>query len=293
MFGGHFKSFFEQIMFQSTGIETDNIQFSFVAGGCINNTVKLSCPHGEFFLKWNEAAPADMFEAEAGGLKLLHESGQVRVPSIVNLGNAEGKNYLLLEFLESGRRASSYSATLGQELAALHKHTIGSSFGLDHDNYIGRLPQKNEIRTSWTDFFIECRLRPQVGLAAYSGLIGSDTVKQFEAFYTHIPSLFPEEPPSLLHGDLWSGNVHTGPDGHAWLIDPAVYYGHREMDIAFSQLFGGFDASFYAAYHEAFPLEAGWEQRTEICNLYPLMVHVNLFGTSYLSAVERTLERYS
>jgi protein-ribulosamine 3-kinase len=291
MFDEHFKSFFEKVIFQSTGVETEEIDFSFVTGGCINNTVKLSCKAGVFFLKWNESAPAGMFEAEAKGLKLLQDTGAVRVPEIINTGTIEGKDYLLLEFLESARRAANQAETLGRELAALHRSS-SSYFGLDHDNYIGRLPQKNESKQSWADFFIECRLKPQMGLAADNGLIANDTVLRFEAFYAKVPTLFPEEPPSLLHGDLWSGNVHTGPDGYAWLIDPAVYYGHREMDIAFTQLFGGFDEAFYKAYNEVFPLQPGWEERTEICNLYPLMVHVNLFGTSYLPAIERTLSRY-
>ncbi|MEQ8418288.1 MAG: fructosamine kinase family protein [Imperialibacter sp.] len=291
MFDEHFKSFFEKVIFQSTGVETEDIDFSFVAGGCINNTVKLSCKTGVFFLKWNESAPAGMFEVEAKGLKLLQDTGAVRVPEIINTGTIERKDYLLLEFLESGRRATNYSETLGRELAALHRHS-SSYFGLNHDNYIGRLPQKNESKQSWANFFIECRLKPQVGLAAYNGLIANDTLLRFEAFYAKLPALFPEEASSLLHGDLWSGNVHTGPDGHAWLIDPAVYFGHREMDLAFTQLFGGFDASFYSAYHESSPLPPGWKERTDLCNLYPLMVHVNLFGTSYLPAVERTLYRY-
>ncbi|WOK08161.1 fructosamine kinase family protein [Imperialibacter roseus] len=291
MFDEHFKSFFEKVIFQSTGVETEEIDFSFVAGGCINNTVKLSCKAGVFFLKWNESAPAGMFQVEARGLKLLQSTGAVRVPEIINTGSAEGKSYLLLEFLAPGRKATSYAETLGRELAALHQNS-SPFFGLDHDNYIGQLLQKNETRPSWVDFFIECRLKPQVGLAAYNGLIANDTVLRFEAFYDKLPALFPEEPPSLLHGDLWSGNVHTGPDGHAWLIDPAVYFGHREMDLAFTQLFGGFEPSFYSAYHESFPLQPGWEERTDLCNLYPLMVHVNLFGTSYLAAVERTLSRY-
>ena len=232
-----------------------------------------------------------MFEVEARGLKLLQSTGAVRVPEIINTGSAEGKSYLLLEFLAPGRKATSYAETLGRELAALHQNS-SPFFGLDHDNYIGRLPQKNETKPSWANFFIECQLKPQVGLAAYNGLIANDTVLRFEAFYDKLPALFPEEPPSLLHGDLWSGNVHTGPDGHAWLIDPAVYFGHRAMALAFTQLFGGFEPSFYSAYHESFPLQPGWEERTDLCNLYPLMVHVNLFGTSYLAAVERTLSRY-
>lgn len=291
MVGNDFQPFFESVLLSCLGREFTDLQYFFVGGGCINETVKVQCAEGVFFLKWNEQAPEDMFAAEAAGLSLLEETGRVRVPGVLGHGKLHGKSYLLLEYLEPGRRIANYWQKLGRDLASLHQ-VSASRFGLFRDNYIGRLPQKNSEYLSWNDFFIENRLKPQVGLAYYNGLISTAHLSQFEQFYPKLSSLLPPEPPSLLHGDLWSGNVHTSPDGSACLIDPAVYYGHREMDLAFTRLFGGFDPEFYFAYHEHYPLQAGWEFRSDIFNLYPLLVHVNLFGRSYLPAVERTLRHY-
>lgn len=291
MFSEDYESFFKAVLFRSLGKEVAEVHFTFLGGGCINDTVKLTCSEGSFFLKWNENAPEDMFPKEAVGLHILHNTGKIRVPQVVSQGAADHKPYLLLEYLEPGRQQSSYWETFGRELAELHKCTA-PSFGLDHDNYIGRLPQKNEQRDSWSDFFIECRLKPQVGLAAYNHLIDDAMCRKFEVLYDKLPAIFPEESPALLHGDLWSGNVHISPGGYASIIDPAVHFGHREMDLAFTKLFGGFDPAFYHSYNESFPLFTGWEDRQEIFALYPLMVHVNLFGLSYLPAVERTLKHY-
>ncbi len=291
MIEDHFQSFFIQVIFESTGIETEDINFRFVSGGCINNAVKLKCAAGNFFLKWNENAPSDMFETEAKGLKLLANNGIVATPIVINQGKADGKYYLLLELLEPAPRDKTYWETLGFRLAELHG-CKDPRHGLSYDNYIGRLHQNNAQSSSWIDFFINNRLRPQVELAKNNHLLPTQTGKQFELFFEKLPNLIPEASPSLLHGDLWSGNIHTGPDGQAWLIDPAVYYGNREMDLAFTKLFGGFDPLFYQAYREANPMQPGWQERIDICNVYPLMVHVNLFGLSYLSAVERTISRY-
>lgn len=291
MFSEDYESFFKQVIFRSIGTEVAELNFTFLAGGCINDTVKLSCAEGDFFLKWNDNVPEDMFAKEAAGLQLLFNSQTIRVPRVINQDHIDGKQFLLLEYLEPGRRQNTYWETLGQQLAALHK-CQQDTFGLDHDNYIGRLPQKNERCKSWSEFFIECRLKPQVGLAKYNHLLPEKLYRQFDDFYRKVPGLFSDEPPSLLHGDLWSGNVHTSSEGFACIIDPAVYYGHREMDLAFTKLFGGFDPAFYYSYDETFPLSEGWEGRTELFNLYPLLVHVNLFGLSYLPAVERIVKRY-
>ncbi len=291
MFSEDYDSFFTTVLFRCLGREIDEVNFTFLGGGCINETVKLSCSEGSFFLKWNQNAPEDMFPKEAAGLALLEHTGKIRVPQVVGHGEADGKSYLLLEYLEPGRRRDNYWETFGRNLAQLHQCTA-PSFGLNHDNYIGRLPQKNESKKNWCEFFIECRLKPQVGMALYNQLVDARLHQSFEDLYARLPALLPQELPALLHGDLWSGNVHTSPDGHACLIDPAVYFGHREMDLAFTKLFGGFDPIFYHAYHEQFPLHPGWEDRLEIFSLYPLMVHVNLFGLSYMPAVERTLKHY-
>ena len=166
------------------------------------------------------------------------------------------------------------------------------SFGLDHDNYIGSLPQSNHQHTSWVEFFIEERLEKQIALAKNSGALNNSTIQQFNNLFKRLKEIIPEEKPSLLHGDLWNGNYMLAADGCACLIDAAVYYDHREMDLAMTRLFGGFPEEFYESYHETFPLSSGFEERVDIHNLYPLLVHVNLFGGSYISQVKSVLSRF-
>jgi len=175
--------------------------------------------------------------------------------------------------------------------SALHRHT-GKQFGLKHDNYIGSLKQYNDQHDRWVDFFREQRLLVQMEMAAGSGLLPGHVKAAFEQLFKRLDDIFPEEPPSLIHGDLWSGNYMVDEKGDACIIDPAVYYGFREMDIGMSRLFGVFGSEFYDAYNETWPMEPGWRERIEICNLYPLMVHVNLFGAGYMGSVESILSRY-
>jgi fructosamine-3-kinase len=266
--------------------------FSFCGGGCINHGGRLETTSGNFFLKWNNAAKLPgMFEAEAKGLDMLQKPNAIGIPKVKGHGIEENYQFLLLNFIESKQRSKTYWNDLGRGLAGLHKIT-SSSFGLDHSNYIGSLRQFNDPETSWLTFFIEKRLQVQVQFAADKRALDHSLVKEFENFYKKLPDLIPDEKPSLLHGDLWSGNVMTDGQGKPWLIDPAVYYGHREMDLAMTHLFGGFDQDFYESYGEMFPLIPGFEKRVDILNLYPLMVHVNLFGGSYRHQVQLILRRY-
>ncbi len=184
-----------------------------------------------------------------------------------------------------------YWETLGQSLAVLHSHTQ-PTFGLHFDNYIGSLPQTNTLTANGYDFFFEHRLLPQAGLALYKGLLSKKSYDALFRLRDRLPELFPNERPALLHGDLWSGNVLINEDNKPALIDPAVYYGFREAELAFTRLFAGFDDRFYDAYDEAFPLQNGFNERVAIYNLYPLLVHVNLFGSGYVSGVERVLKQF-
>ncbi|MCC5931923.1 MAG: fructosamine kinase family protein [Cyclobacteriaceae bacterium] len=286
------SQFFESALFQTLGKSVEILSFQFVSGGCINNTLQLITSDGTFFLKWNQDYPEDMFVKEASGLSKLGESGNIFVPDVLGYGNVGEKNYLLLEYVESGRRVSDYWEDFGCSLALMHKNCSHSLYGLDHNNYIGRLPQSNEFQSDWIEFFIEKRLEVQIQLAIYNNLVEGNFVKKYRSLYTRLPELLLPEPPALLHGDLWSGNVMVSPEGKACIMDPAVYYGHREIELAFTQMFGGFDASFYRAYQNTYPLETGFGQRAEIYNIYPYMVHVNLFGQSYLPGVERVLRKY-
>ncbi|WP_224998179.1 fructosamine kinase family protein [Cesiribacter sp. SM1] len=283
--------FFEQALFIATGRELQLKDMQMKGGGCINQTVHLSTSGGDFFIKWNDSAGAEMFEAEAKGLALLKQTGALPVPAVIGQGQVEGRPFLLLQYLDSRSPSKNYWQALGQGLAQQHASTQ-DQYGLDHNNYIGRLPQNNEPLQNWTAFFIQRRLEPQLGLAYYNQQLDKAFLERFRKLYPRLEELLVEEPPALLHGDLWSGNVMAGPEGAAWIIDPAVYYGHREAELAFTRLFGGFDPAFYSAYQEVKPLEKGWEERFDIYNLYPLLVHVNLFGAGYLSGVEQIIRRY-
>jgi fructosamine-3-kinase len=275
---------------QTYNTRVELLDFKSIAGGCINSGGKLSTSQGDFFLKWNDAHQyPDMFKKEAKGLTLLKKSETVRIPSVMVVGETTQIQFIILEYIEPGRPNAAYSSDLGKRLAAMHKQSA-SSFGLDHDNYIGALPQCNAHHDHWISFFIEERLSPQLKLAIEKRQF--DETARFEKLFKKLPELLPEETPSLLHGDLWSGNVITNQDGNAVLIDPAVYYGHREMDLAFTQLFGGFSTDFYKAYSEEFPLVPDFQSRVDLYNLYPLLVHVNLFGGSYANQVQAILNRF-
>jgi protein-ribulosamine 3-kinase len=224
------------------------------------------------FLKQAAAERADAFAAEADGLEALRP--HIRVPRVLDRGVKDGKAFILLEQLDL-KRGGDYAA-LGRMLAALHRQT-GPRFGWHRDNYIGLAPQINSVRDNWKDFFWECRLRPQALRARLAVP---------EEILTPLQDHEPQ--PSLLHGDLWSGNAGFTPEGPV-AFDPAVYYGDREADLAMTELFGGFPRAFYEAYNEAFPLPEGYERRKHVYNLYHLLNHLNIFGGSYLPQVKATL----
>ncbi len=289
--GDEQTDFFESILFQALGRPVDVLEARFLSGGDINTAAQVFTSEQLFFIKWNTAGQEGMFEAEARGLELLRKTDTLQIPAVVGHGQQQDKAYLILEYIDSAPAGPDYWEKLGQSLAELHSHTQ-PRFGLEFDNFIGLLPQQNTLTDNGIRFFIEQRLHPQAGLALYKGLIDKKLYDRFARLYQRLPELLPAERPALLHGDLWSGNVMVNEDGQPTLIDPAVYYGFREAELAFTTLFGGFDERFYAAYHEAFPLEDGFRERIPIYNLYPLLVHVNLFGTGYVSGVERILKAF-
>lgn len=263
-----------------------------LSGGSINNAFRLETNAGRFFMKYNRAAAyPGMFSQEARGLELLFNAEEIRVPEVIGFGEAEEHTFIVLEYLDSAVKDDNFWEGFGRKLAELHRHS-SDQFGLDHDNYIGSLKQYNDPSDSWTDFFREQRLIVQMEMAAKAGQLPSDIRNSFDSLFSRLEDIFPKESPSLIHGDLWSGNYMVDEMGNACIIDPAVYYGSREMDIGMSQLFGGFSPAFYNAYNEAWPMQPGWKERIEICNLYPLMVHVNLFGAGYLGSVESILRKF-
>jgi protein-ribulosamine 3-kinase len=266
--------------------------FAFSGGGCINPGGKLQTARGTFFLKWNSAKKfPSMFKAEASGLKLLRKTGAIEIPAVIGVDEDEDYQFILLDFIEQGPQTTAYWKHLGSRLATLHK-TTNAQFGLDHDNYIGSLRQFNSANESWIDFFINQRLNVQLKRAVDLGLAASKMVKSFDELYPKLTSLLSEEKPALLHGDLWSGNIITTNKGEPCFIDPAVYYGCREVDLAMTKLFGSFPTEFYQAYDQTFPLLPDYEDRFDLYNLYPLLVHLNLFGAQYESPISGILSRF-
>ena len=258
-----------------------------VGGGDINTSSILILDGGmTVFLKENKASLEQMFAAEALGLKALREvatySSAPPVPQVLAWGADEHRSYLLLEVIPSGKLKS--AEDFGRSMAALHREGRSEQCGFDSDNWIGSTPQKNDTGSSWHDFFRDRRLAYQWQLARRKGFGDNSAEKQMQSVLRRIPELLPspdDDRLSLLHGDLWGGNWLAGQDGRAWLIDPAVYYGHREADMAMTQLFGGFPSGFHYAYEEAWPLTPGFPERRDLYNLYHLLNHVNLFGSSY------------
>ena len=277
------------------GEEVEIAAVSSVGGGCINDAHRVETGAAAFFVKYNDTKRyPGMFAAEAAGLKLLATAGSVRIPQVIGFHDAKTYSTLVMEYIHSTSKATGFWEAFGKGLAKLHRQEPEDGrFGLDHHNYIGSLPQENTKHTDWISFFITRRLEYQLKLARDNGRVGKEFTKMFESLYRFLPDFFPEEPASLLHGDLWSGNFMTGETGEPVIIDPAVYYGHRYMDLGMSKLFGGFGQSFYDSYGYAYPLDKSWEQSMDIANLYPLMVHVNLFGGGYPASVKSILRRFS
>ncbi|WP_234567599.1 fructosamine kinase family protein [Rhodohalobacter sp. 614A] len=265
-----------------------------VSGGSINQAHKLETNQGTFFLKWNQSAPDNFFEAEAKGLELLKsaDSGP-RIPSVIAWQKpvAETPGFLLLEFIHEGAGNSSDSFHFGEKLATLHS-TRSEKFGLTYDNYIGSLPQQNKPYDDWNTFFVEKRINPQLKMAIDSGKLSQGILANWKRLIHRLDDLLPPAKPCLVHGDLWGGNYLFDENGNAVLIDPAVYYGHPEMDLAFSKMFGGFSNSFYDGYESVNPLPKNFSERVPVYNMYPLLVHVNLFSGHYTSQFEQFIRTF-
>jgi len=263
-----------------------------VSGGSINQAFKISAGSADYLLKINASAPKDFFIREAEGLKELKKAGtDLIIPDVVAAEepSEDHSGFLLMQFISSSRSGNSFS--FGAELAKLHQ-TNRQYFGFDTDNYIGSLPQENSDHDAWISFFCECRIEPQLKMAIDSGKLQPGILSNWERLLSTLPDIIPGCSPSLLHGDLWGGNYLFDEAGSAVLIDPAVYYGHPEMDLAFSKMFGGFTADFYRGYESVQSLEPGFEKRAPIHNIYPLLVHVNLFGGHYTNQLLSLLKKY-
>lgn len=259
-----------------------------VSGGCINKGAIINTASGKsFFLKTNPNTPLDMFAREAEGLETLSVDGGPRVPNVI----LYGEDFLLLEDLAPVGRKKDYWETFGSQLATLH-NDVNDNFGFFHDNYIGSTPQPNSWMSDGYLFFMEKRLKFQAQLSSERGLLRRDEVSKVEKLGRRLPDLIPQQPASLIHGDLWSGNAITDSNGMPAIIDPAAHYGWAEAELAMTTLFISFPESFFRSYQEVRLIEVGYRERFPIYNLYHLLNHLNLFGSGYHGQVLNILNRY-
>lgn len=274
-------------------LHASHLQITPVGGGSINQTFKVCSTSSVYFCKVNSATKfPHLFQKEAKGLQLLGRHRILKVPAVVENFCTDNQQVLLLEWIDSGRRTEDFWKTFGAQLAALH-HISQATYGLDHDNYMGSVEQVNASSTDWTGFFIHHRLQPLIEQCRSRQLLSSKHQQLFDRLYQRLPDLFAAEPPALLHGDLWSGNFMCDAQSQPILIDPAVYYGHRSMDLGMTTLFGGFDQQFYQSYHYHYPLPSNYTEQWQVCNLYPLLIHLRLFGSGYLSQIESILQQFT
>lgn len=256
-----------------------------VGGGDIARAYLLDTDSGPVFAKMLEAPEGlDMLMAEREGLRAISHTNTLNVPRVLGCEPIPSGSCLLLEYIPPGSESRSSSEALGRGLARMHQ-VSSASFGWHRPNYIGRLPQENTEATDWPSFYVHSRLAPQYELARLRGLLSPGEIPEGALMVARVSSFVPEVRPSLLHGDLWSGNYLISASGTPFLIDPAAYYGHAEVDLAMSLLFGGFSEGFYGAYFEVRPKQPGFEQRVKLYQLYYLLAHLNLFGGSYYASV--------
>ena len=279
--------------------EVHIIKESYVGGGDINSASCLSLSNGErLFLKSNSIANRSFFDTEEEGILAIRSTGVIDTPDLLCKGIDKERNisFLLMNMIESAKPVKDYWEIFGSELAKMHlSDTKGfvpdSVYGFKDDNYIGASKQINRPKESWIDFFRECRLEPQFKMA--ERYFDNGFIREAIILMDKLDKILIEPvTPSLLHGDLWSGNIMTGSKGKAMLIDPAVYVGHAEADLAMTELFGSLSRAFYKAYEEINVLQPGYKDRRDLYNLYHLLNHLNLFGCSYLFSVMQTVKRY-
>jgi fructosamine-3-kinase len=258
-----------------------------VGGGCINQGYAVSGNEQTYFVKLNQATAVEMFVAEALGLKQMLDTKTIRVPKPLCWGIADNSSYIAMEWLQFGSGSSQSWEEMGRQLAAMHKAGGASQFGWERNNTIGSTPQINTWTDNWADFFAEHRIGYQLKLAKRRGGSFPDYNEVVEAVRENLIDRTPQ--PSLVHGDLWSGNVACTVDSEPVILDPATYFGDREVDIAMTELFGGFPAAFYRGYNQVWQLDDGYQQRKTLYNLYHILNHFNLFGGGYGSQASRTI----
>jgi len=263
-----------------------------VGGGDSFRAVRVRAGGRDVFVKLGRgAADAETFAAEADGLVWLRDANALRIPDVLAIGDADAP-LLALEWIDAGSAHGVDDVALGRGLAALHR-AGAPAFGHRRDNVCGRVPQRNDARVDWPTFYGEQRLLALAVRTRDAGVLDRDTLHAIESVVARLPELCgAAEPPARLHGDLWSGNAIHDERGAPVLVDPAVYGGHREVDLAMMRLFGGFSPRCFAAYDEAFPVAPGAAERVALYQLYPLLVHVAMFGQGWLGGLRRALATY-
>ena len=273
-------------------LKTNEFEIKPLAGGDINQAYAVKRKGDIFFLKLNDAKKfPQMMEKEADGLKALAKHSQFKIPQVLSGGTQENIQYLFLEYIQSGRGRSNFWTDFGTKLANMHR-VSDPHFGWPTANYMGSIRQENTRCHSWQEFFANYRVLPLSQMLFRAGAFSSRDVDQAEKLCSRLEALFPHESPAFIHGDLWSGNFMIDNAGLAVLIDPAVSFSHREMDLGMTQLFGGFPEDFYRSYEDTYPLEKNWKQRLPLAQLYPLLIHAVLFGGSYVRRCQSIMARF-
>ncbi|MGI9525799.1 MAG: fructosamine kinase family protein [Weeksellaceae bacterium] len=266
-------------------------EFSKLTGGDISDVFLLHTSEDDLVIKINQADKINMFLSEKTGLNTLRSTNTLRIPEVWLVDQFQSYSYIIMEYIPRGDTKRNTFINFGKKLAELHLHS-SDAFGFESDNLIGSLPQVNNSQITWSEFYWEERIKPQFHLALKKGLISESNIPHKNIFKDVIDNEFCETKPALIHGDLWNGNYIVDDHGEVALIDPAVYYGHPMMDIGMTQLFGGFPHEFLETYQSNSSCTKSWQAQIELAQLYYLLVHLNLFGHSYLSSVKRIKEKY-
>jgi fructosamine-3-kinase len=288
------KQFINEVMQSHFGALKQQVEVTALHGGSINQVFRVTDHKNKsrFLVKANDAPFAkQMFEAEVDGLARLQAANAFRIPAVLGTYQVENWHLLFMEYIQPHPKAPAFGEQFAQALYSLHQQ-CAPAFGLERDNFIGTLRQSNKQHDDWTGFFVDERLAPLIKSAVAKGLLHTDIHSTILLAKQRISDLFPPHPPACLHGDLWSGNVFVDSTLRPVVFDPAVYFGHPFMDLGMMKLFGGFNQEVFQVYADQAAYHAGWEEGLELANLYPLLVHVNLFGEPYVHQTEQIINRF-
>lgn len=273
--------------------KTKQLLFERVGGGSINETYSFHIEDQKYFLKYNSAQKyPKIIEHECEGLAAIKATESIETPEVILADNIDGYEILVLPFIQAQKPNEKFWEIFGKQLAAMHQAASPARYGWNQDNYLGSLPQLNSWESDFISFWINNRIRPQLALATSNQLLNSQDLYSFESLFKQLHNILPTAKPALVHGDLWSGNFIANHKIGPVLIDPAIHYSNAETDIAFTHLFGGFNKAFYQTYFEINPVENGFNDRIGIYNLYPLLLHLNLFGKTYYSAIKEIIKAF-